>query len=73
MALALGMKIWGRDINHPSSFSANKIIRNLFIQYVPHTPLKYGLAAWEELILNMLNILTRGSFRRVRKIAKSDY
>jgi len=23
--------------------------------------------------LNMLNILTRGSFRRVRKIAKSDY
>jgi len=53
MALTLGMKISGCDFNHPSSLSANKSIRNLFIHQVPRTPLKYGLAAWEKIILNM--------------------
>jgi hypothetical protein len=50
MALTLGMKISGRDIKHPSSLSANKIIPNLFIQWVQRTPLTHGFAAWEKLI-----------------------
>jgi len=53
MAQNLGMKISGFDFNLPSSLSVNTSIRNLFIQQVPRTPLKYGFAAWEKIILNM--------------------
>jgi len=48
MAQNLGMKISVFDFNLPSSLSVN-----LFIQQVPRTPLKYGFAAWEKIILNM--------------------
>jgi hypothetical protein len=50
MALTLGIKTSGRNINHPCSLSANKSIRNYFIQQILHGPLKYGFAAWAKLI-----------------------